>query len=186
MGVVQELSIGVLGLGEIGRTIATTCGQMGMRVSGLVRTIPDEASQLPGVTYYTMDELPKLLAASDYVCNVLPSTPATRGLLGGGALARCKPDACLINVGRGDVIAETELVDALQKGLLAGAVLDVFEKEPLPITSKLWGLPDVVITPHEAALSFPHQVAEAFAENLDRYLADPDSLCFQVDLTSGY
>lgn len=176
----------MLGLGEIGRCVAATCSHLGMSVTGLVRSIPPPDKQLPSVTYCTMDSLPELLKNSDYICNVLPSTAATRGMLGGGVLAECKPNACFINVGRGDIIPESELVSALEQRVLAGAILDVFETEPLPKESRLWALPNVVITPHESALSFPHQVAENFAENFNRFVDDPSSLLFQVDVSSGY
>ena len=75
---------------------------------------------------------------------------------------------------------------ALEQRVLSGAILDVFETEPLPRDSKLWSLPDVVITPHESALSFPHQVAEHFAENFDRFVDDPGKRLYQVDVSSGY
>ena len=83
-------------------------------------------------------------------------------------------------------MAESDLVAALEAGHLAGAVLDVFEKEPLRESSPLWSMPGVVITPHQAALSFPAQVADHFARNLDRFAVDPSSLEHQVDVTQGY
>ena len=104
----------------------------------------------------------------------------------GGMLSNCRKGACLINVGRGDVVSEQDLLSAVEAGHLSGAVLDVFEKEPLSESSPLWDTPGVVITPHQAALSFPAQVAEHFARNLDRFAADPSTLEHQVDVGQGY
>lgn len=185
---INTLSVGVMGVGEIGKEIATVCKGMGMSVSGMVRTKPSEADAVDGMTYYTTDELPLLLQSSDYVVNVLPSTPSTIGLLNGGMLANCKPKAsCLINVGRGDIVDEAELLRAIDAKDLGGAVLDVFQTEPLPETSRLWDTEGIVITPHVAAISFPEDVAAAFASNMERYQnGSPDHLKHQVNFSSGY
>lgn len=183
----SALSVGVLGMGDIGAHVAKVCSLMGMDVAGLVRTVPEPERQVPSVSYYRTEQLPELLQRSDYVVNILPSTPGTRGLLDGGVLAHCKPkSSCLINVGRGDVVAEDELVRALEAGELGGAVLDVYQQEPVPETSKLWRMPGVVMTPHVAATSFADQVATAFAQNMERYTADPGSMKHVVDFEHGY
>lgn len=92
----------------------------------------------------TTEELPKFLRACDYVVNILPSTEQTKGLLNGEVLKNCEEKkAVFINVGRGNIIRETDLVRALKKGWISGAILDVFEEEPLPQTSELWALPQV-------------------------------------------
>jgi len=118
--------------------------------------------------------------------SVLHIVSATRTGAAGGMLSHCRKGACLINVGRGDIVCERDLVSAIEAGHLSGAVLDVFEKEPLPESSPLWGLPGVVITPHQAALSFPAQVAEHFARNLENFAIDPNTLEHQVDVGQGY
>lgn len=184
----NTLSIGIMGVGEIGKEIAVVCQAMGMTVSGMVRNKPAADDAVVGMTYYTTDELHLMLQSSDYVVNVLPSTPHTTGLLNNGMLANCKPKmSCLINVGRGDIVHETELLRAIADNELGGAVLDVFQTEPLPETSRLWDTESVVITPHVAAISFPEDVATAFAANMERYQqGDPDQLIHQVNLAAGY
>ena len=118
---------------------------------------------------------------SDYVVNTLPSTSATRGLLDSGILARAcggnvasmeslvppRGPPVLINVGRGDIVSESTLIDALSRGYLSHAVLDVFAVEPLPPSSTLWDHDKVTITPHVAAVSYAHDVAAVFITNLE-------------------
>ena len=124
-----------MGLGEIGKHVAQVCSLLGMSVSGLVTRVPSDP--VPGVTYYTTSQLPDLLASSDYVVNVLPSTENTIGLLNGGMLSHCKAkQSCFINVGRGDIVAEDDLLKAIDAKELGGAVLDVFSTEPLPHSSR--------------------------------------------------
>ena len=153
-----ELTVGILGLGDIGGQIAKSCKDLGMTVWGFGRreqeNVPSSVHQ-----YRTKQNLPELLQACDFVCNVLPSTPSTKYFLSGNTFECCKvKKPVFINVGRGDVIDEKSLIHALEQGWLAGAVLDVFENEPLPKDSPLWDMPQVVITPHIASLSYPHEV----------------------------
>ena len=177
-----ELTLGILGVGDIGSAVARAAGAFGMTIWGL-RTSPDP---VPGVDrVFTPERLDKFLAGPDYLVNVLPSTPATRGLLSGETLSKCRPSAVLINIGRGDVVDEASLMRAVEKGWIGGAVLDTFQQEPLPEDSPLWslsaahfrederqaGLPGVTITPHVAALSLPGPVADVFEANLARYRA---------------
>jgi phosphoglycerate dehydrogenase-like enzyme len=96
-----------------------------------------------------------------------------------------KKTAVLINIGRGDAVIEEELIRALQQGLIGGAVLDVFEKEPLPEESPLWTLPHVVITPHNSGFSFPDDIVGLFAENHRRF-SKGESLLYRVDFERGY
>jgi len=131
----SELTLGILGVGDIGRAVAGAAKAFGMTVWGLrSRTDP-----VPGVDrVFAPEQLDEFLAGSDYLVNVLPSTPTTRSLLSGTTLKGCQPSAILINVGRGDVIDEASLVRAVGEGWIAGAALDVFPQEPLPTESPLW------------------------------------------------
>ena len=153
-----DLSVGILGLGDIGKEIARVCKALGMTVWAVGRRQRQEKP--PNVDQYrTLEFLPEVLQSCDYFCNVLPSTSVTYHLLSGNALECCsEKKPVFINIGRGDVIDETSLVNALQKGWISGAILDVFEKEPLPKDSPLWDMPQVTITPHYAAVPSSFQV----------------------------
>lgn len=153
-----QLSLGVLGLGNIGKCIAKYCKALGMTIWGIGRT---ERKELPVEVdeYRTMSGLGEMLQSCDYICNVLPSTPETKGLLSGDVLQACQSkQACFINIGRGDVIDTASIVKALKNGWISHAILDVFEEEPLPQNSELWDMPGVTITPHCCGRFFPNQV----------------------------
>ena len=164
----EGATLGVLGLGPIGLEVARIGQALHMEVIGLRRKARgDEPCETWG-----FERLPELLAISDYLVLALPLTRETRGLLDGASLARMKPEAALINVGRGGVVDETSLVRALRDGTLRAAALDVFEVEPLPDSSPLWDLPNVIVTPHcggFTATSHRH-AEEVFLENLGRYI----------------
>lgn len=176
------LTLGVMGLGSIGAHIAGTARAFGMKTIGY-RRAPAESPAVDKV--YSGGELPKFLSGADYVVVTLPATPATRHLLGREALAQLRPDAVLINVGRGSVIDTAALVDALGRRAIRGAVLDVFEEEPLPPEHPLWTLPGCYITPHNAATSFPADIARLFLENLKRFEAG-EPLAHRVEFERGY
>lgn len=154
----------VVGFGEIGREVARLAEAFGMRVVG-IRREPDERS-------FGVDRLDALVADADAIVVTLPLTDETRGLIGRDTIARMRDGAILVNVGRGAVIDEDALVDALRSQKLAGAALDVFAEEPLPPESPLWELDNVIVSPHTAALSVKEneRIVELFAENLRRYL----------------
>lgn len=183
--VMPKLTIGILGLGDIGQNLAKACKALGMTVWGVGRT--DKSDRQEFVDHYTtLSRLPEVLQSCDYVCNILPSTPATKYLLSGNVLESGKDKhPVFINVGRGDVIDEKSLIHALDEGWISGAILDVFEIEPLPKESALWKMPQVVITPHVAGTFFLEEVAENFAENLALYQAG-EKLKFCVDMEQGY
>lgn len=174
--------LGILGTGSIGRHLAETALHFGMVPLGFnTRGAPVEPFQ----QVFTRDNFAALLARCDYLLGVLPDTPATASLLNESALACLKPTALLINVGRGSLIDENALCRALQAGHLAGAVLDVFRKEPLSADSPLWQTPNLRITGHIAAVSSPQDITRLFLENYRRYCVG-EPLQYQVDFQKGY
>jgi phosphoglycerate dehydrogenase-like enzyme len=174
--------LGVLGTGSIGRHLAETARHFAMVPLGFnTRGKPTEPFQ----QVYSRDHLAELLARCDYLVGVLPDTPATTNLLDESALAALKPTALLVNVGRGSLIDEAALCRALQEGRLAGAVLDVFQEEPLPIDSPLWHTPNLQLTGHIAAVSSPQDITRLFLENYRRFCAG-EPLQNLVDFQKGY
>lgn len=172
----------VVGVGDIGRCIARAARALGMRVLGVTRSGrgPREAERV-----YRTGSLRTALAGADFVVLTLPLSDATRGLLGAPELAAMKPTAWLINLARGPIVSEVALLDALRGRRLGGAVLDVFDTEPLPADHPLWGLDNVVITPHISGPSTPREIGPIFADNLRRYAAGRP-LRHQVDRIRGY
>jgi phosphoglycerate dehydrogenase-like enzyme len=175
----------VIGLGSIGSEIAMTAALLKMRVIG-VRQNPERgpAGAHEAVGYQQLDSA---LARADFVVLAAPLTPQTRHLMDARRLQLFKPDAYLINVSRGGLIDEAALVNALRERRLGGAALDVFEEEPLPRRSKLWKLPQVLITPHTAFLTGKiwERHYDVFTGNLKRYLAG-EPLQDVVDKQRGY
>ncbi len=169
LGELEGGTLGIVGLGAIGAKTAEKARGLGMRVLGLRRT-PAKGS--PHVErMYGPDGLGELLAQSDWVAVAAALTPETQHLIGENELRQMKPSAYLINIARGSVIDESALIRALQEEWIAGAGLDVFEREPLPSDSPLWDMRNVVITPHFAGMT-PHysdRVIEIFCDNLRRY-----------------
>lgn len=185
-----SLTVGLLGCGDLGGAIARGAKAIGLRTVGFRR---DAARGVEGVDVMS-GELAPVLAQADFVVNTLPSTPETAGLLSGDALKPCAGrGVTLINVGRGDICTEEDILGALATGRLAKAVLDVFPVEPLPQSSPLWRHPDVLLTPHISAVSLPEDVADIFARNLRLYLEtpadaplDPTKLRYAVSWERGY
>jgi phosphoglycerate dehydrogenase-like enzyme len=172
----------VVGLGDIGRTIAASARAFGMRVLGVSRSggkIP-EAERV-----YKTREIRNAIAGADFVALTVPLTEATRGLIGAAELAAMKPSAWLINIARGPVVDEAALLDTLRAHRLGGAVLDVFDEEPLPRSHPLWALDRVVITPHISGPSTPGEIAPIFNDNLRRYV-NGRALRYRVDRKRGY
>jgi len=160
--------IGICGMGDIGRHLAKTARHFGMRVWGYrMRPTPCPAAD----RLFLPDAFHAFLAGVDVVVVTLPLTPATRGLFDEAAFSAMKPTALLINVGRGPVVSEQALVRAVEEGRIGGAVLDVFETEPLPTESPLWTLPGIFVTPHQAAVSFAEDIVALFLKNYRRFKA---------------
>eukprot|EP00746_Dinoflagellata_sp_MGD_P126047 gnl/MRDRNA2_/MRDRNA2_60975_c0_seq1.p1 gnl/MRDRNA2_/MRDRNA2_60975_c0~~gnl/MRDRNA2_/MRDRNA2_60975_c0_seq1.p1 ORF type:complete len:364 (+),score=62.41 gnl/MRDRNA2_/MRDRNA2_60975_c0_seq1:97-1188(+) len=172
-----RLTIGVIGLGDIGLEVARLCKALGMSTLGITKKLRSPEEQKAFVdSYLSMDNLPKLLSSCDYICNVLPSTKDTKGLLSGDVLKACSKESggkcpVFMNVGRGDVLSEASLLSALDNGWISGAILDVFEVEPLPKESRLWGMSNVVISPHVSAVSFPGETVEVMKANYQKYVS---------------
>ncbi|MDQ0718384.1 phosphoglycerate dehydrogenase-like enzyme [Streptomyces luteogriseus] len=161
----------VWGTGPIGRAIARLLRAVGMRVCGAGRTArPDDPDF---GTVHDTATLPSALAKADYVVLAAPLTDGTRGMVDASVLAAMKPGARLINVGRGGLVDEEALIDHLAAGRLAGAALDVFDREPLPAESALWDMPGVIVSPHMAGETTGEREAlvEVFLDNLSRRAA---------------
>jgi len=169
-------TVGIIGLGAIGSALAERASVLGMRV------LASRRSWQPGMTaphvdaLYGPGDLHALLAESDAVVLCAPSTAETRRMIDADALAAMKPGALFVNVGRGTMIDEPELIDALERGHVGAAVLDVTSEEPLPADNPLWDAPNVFISAHCSATSdgYVERVLAVFVDNLARYLAgDP-------------
>ncbi|MGA8763906.1 MAG: D-2-hydroxyacid dehydrogenase [Candidatus Sulfotelmatobacter sp.] len=179
-------TLGLIGLGSIGRTVAQMAAALGMRVIA-VREHVEKEKPAGVAAIFSPSQLDELLSHSDYVVIAAPLTSATQGLMNADRLAAMKPDAYLINVGRGPQVDEAALADALRSRRIAGAALDVFDEEPLPPESPLWDLDNLLITPHTAGLTGKlwHRHYELFSENLRRYHSG-EPLLFTVDKQKGY
>lgn len=211
---VSGATLGLVGLGSIGTEVARRALALDMRIVAIrehpERELPAALGSGPWVfqspfsteahdsgicaeqpaariAVYGTDDLERMLSTADYVVLAAPQRESTRALINAVSLAKMKKDAYLINVARGPLVDESALVEALRRGLIAGAALDVFDTEPLPATSPLWDLPNVLITPHSAALT--EQLWERhyamISDNLRRFLAG-DSLESAVDKCRGY
>lgn len=167
-------TLGVVGLGRIGAAVARLGKALGMTVLGLKRT-PGAArpADLGCDELYGPDGLAAVLRRAEFLVLVTPHTGETERMLGAAELALLPAGAVLINIGRGSVIDEGALVDALRAGRLGGAALDVFDTEPLPADSPLWDMPNVLVSPHSASTSDREnaRITELFCDNLRRYLA---------------
>ena len=164
----------VVGLGTVGSAVAERCAALGMEVVG-VRRSPDAVEAVERV--YPPDELQEATDGARFVVLCVPLTPETRGMVGERELERMDEDAFLVNVARGAVVDEDALVAALREGNIAGAALDVFETEPLPADNPLWGMDDVVVTPHAAVANraFYRGIAALVRENVERLNAGEES-----------
>ncbi|CAN5187777.1 D-2-hydroxyacid dehydrogenase [soil metagenome] len=177
-------TISIIGLGRIGEKTAQLAKAFGMKVLA-VRTHKIPAENVDEV--YTLSELDTVLGLSDFVVNCLPGTDATHGLYTLEKFKHMKPTSYFINIGRGLSLNEADLVTALQEKIIAGAGLDVFEIEPLPATSPLWEMANVILTPHSAGITpeYMNRVISIFCENLKAYVSQ-QPLPNEVDKEKGY
>ncbi len=178
-------TLGILGYGSLGREIARLVKPFGMKILVTkrdARHLRDEGYTIPGTgdpqgelpdRVYPSEATRSMLKECDYVVITLPLTSQTQHLINRDILKEMKPNAYLINIGRGSIVNEADLVHALKKGWIAGAGLDVFEAEPLPADSPLWRMENVILTPHVSGFT-PHydeRAVDIFVENLRRYLS---------------
>lgn len=181
-GMLRGKVIGLLGVGSIGAELARTAKFFGMTVRGYTRE-SETCGQVD--RYYHGEGILEFACGVDYLVCVLPNTPATRQIVSAELLAQLPPHALFINVGRGSAVDESALIQALETGAISGAVLDVFEQEPLPKRHPFWRTKNLFITFHTAAPSFPAEIARVFIENYRRYIAGAP-LEHVVDFERGY
>jgi D-2-hydroxyacid dehydrogenase (NADP+) len=176
----------IVGLGTIGQEVARRAHAFGMRVTGIRRRLDQPAPAFVD-RIVGPDRLDEALRGCDALVVSAPFLAGTDRLIRAEQIALLNPGAIVINVARGKIIDESALVDALQAGALGGAVLDVFEREPLDPASPLWRLPNVVISPHSAGVRPDHwdEVIDLFAENLRRYRCG-EPLLNMVNCDAGY
>jgi phosphoglycerate dehydrogenase-like enzyme len=182
---VAGATLGLVGLGSIGRPLLRSAKALGMRVIA-VREHPEKGSEGADAVFGP-EEIDELFRQADYVVLAAPVTDRTRATANAARLALMKSTACLINVGRGPLVDEAALAAALREKKIGGSALDVFPKEPLAADSPLWDLPNLLITPHTAALTDKlwERHYALFSENLRRYLEGLTLLAL-VDKRKGY
>ncbi|CAN7244083.1 glyoxylate/hydroxypyruvate reductase A [Pseudorhodoferax sp. LjRoot39] len=178
----DETTAAVLGLGQLGATAAHELQRQGFRTLGWSRS----PRQIEGVACFSgMETLDAVLGQADIVVLMLPLTPQTQNLFDRARLERLRPGAAFVNVARGALVDQAALTALLQSGHIGSATLDVFEREPLPATDPLWGMPHVLITPHLASVAIPSSSARQIAANILRVAAGepPDN---RIDRSRGY
>jgi glyoxylate/hydroxypyruvate reductase A len=178
----KTFTVGVLGLGKLGAPVVRTLRQLGFPVRGWSRTPKD----LPGIACYAgMDQLDDFLAGTRVLVCMLPLTPETGNLLDRARLSRLPDGAYLINVARGALVAEPDLLALIRAGHIAGATLDVFRNEPLPAPHPFWSEPRITITPHIAALTLREEAVRQIAAKI-KLLEQGETVADVVDLQKGY
>lgn len=181
-GVLRGKTIGLLGVGSIGAHLAGTAKHFGMTVRGYTRA-SESSNQVD--RYYHGDDLIEFAEGLDYLVSVLPRTEDTNQLVDRKLLEALPQHAVFINVGRGNAVDEPALAEALKEGQLAAAVLDVFEKEPLPEDHPFWTTPNLYMTFHTSAISYPEDITKLFVENYQLYI-EGKPLKHVVDFKRGY
>ncbi len=177
----RNTTIGIIGTGNLGTAVGNACSSLGFQVLGWART----AKQLDFPTFHGQDALYEMLGKCDYVVTLLPATSKTHDIIDKQFLAAMKSSATLMNPGRGALLDEDALLDALDNCAIRKAVLDVFKIEPLPKNHPFWARSDILITPHIAAKSRVETACDTIADNLIR-LKNGDELLHLVDRNQGY
>lgn len=181
-GMLRDKTIGLLGVGSIGAHLAKTAKHFGMTVHGYTRS----SENCPDVdTYYHGDSLLDFVSKLDYLVGVLPNTSETQHIVDADVLNTLPAHAIFVNVGRGSTVDEPALMEALENDQIAGAVLDVFEQEPLPEAHPFWTTPNLLLTFHTSAPSLPEDLTNLFVENYHRFIKG-EELKYQVDFERGY
>ncbi len=181
-GTLKGKCIGLLGVGTIGAHLATTAHHFGMTVYGLTR----QSEACPDVDrYFHASNVSAFTSELDYLVCSLPGTPETKGIINSEFLSGLPQKAWLVNIGRGSAVDESALVEALNNGTLAGAILDVFTKEPLPADHPLWNTPNTYITFHTAARNYLPDIASLFIENYKLFI-EGKALSCMVDFKLRY
>lgn len=181
-GVLRGKTLGLLGVGSIGAHLAGTAKHFKMNVRGYTRK-SETSAQVD--EYYHGEDLLKFAEGLDYLVSVLPRTEDTNRIVDSKLLKLLPPHAVFINVGRGNSVDEPALVKALEEGELAMAVLDVFDQEPLPAEHPFWKTPNLYMTFHTSAISYPEDITKVFVENYQLYV-DGKPLKYVVDFQKGY
>ncbi|MGA3188940.1 MAG: D-2-hydroxyacid dehydrogenase [Bryobacteraceae bacterium] len=187
---IEELggkTIGIVGYGEIGRAVAERAKPFGCRIFALRRKPENSAGNALIDRAYAPTQINEMIAACDFVVAAAPLTPETRGLVGAGQIAAMKTSAVVINIGRGPVIDEAALVDALRANRIRGAALDVFDVEPLPQGHPFYKLPNVLLSPHSAdhTPGWRELAVQCFLDNFARFVKG-EPLENVVDKHAGY
>jgi glyoxylate/hydroxypyruvate reductase A len=179
---IEQFPVGVMGLGAIGSIVARQLAVIGFPVLGWSagHKVIDNIRTFDGET-----GLSAFLSESRVVVNLLPLTDKTEGLINKKFFSRMSAESFLINIGRGQHICEDDVLEALEEGLIAGAMLDVFEAEPLPSKSPLWNHPKVIITPHVSGLTVPQAALDQIIGNIKR-IENGHALDSVVDRIKGY
>jgi phosphoglycerate dehydrogenase-like enzyme len=196
----SEKTLGIVGYGSIGRDLARLAAGLGMKIVATKRNLKelvetdayneegrgDVNAEIPE-RLYPPEALASMVSVCDYVVLAVPFTPETKNMVNAEILAAMKPSAYLINIARGGVVNEADLLDALKQGKLAGAALDVFEQEPLPADHPLWQEENVIISPHISGntIVYHEKAAAVFIENLQRYL-EGRTMLNKLDPSKGY
>ena len=192
-------TVGIVGYGSIGRQIAHLLQTFGVTIVATKRDVmhPQDTGYIKSgqgdpqgdlfQRLYPIQALPSMLHQCDFIVVTIPLTTSTRNLISGEQLASVKPTAYLVDISRGGIVDHAALIPALQERRLAGAALDVFPEEPLPPTSPLWHMPNVIISPHISGVSlhYNERAVALFAENLNRYLTGLP-LYNRYDTSAGY
>ncbi len=177
----SDCVIGVMGLGEMGMEVSERLLVNGFEVVGYSKT----KKEIEGIDTFSSKEIDEFLARTNILVCLLPLTEETDGILDLELFKKLKKPAYLINVARGQHLIEEDLIYGLDTGVLSGATLDVFEKEPLPTNHLFWNRPKIMITPHVASITDPKEAASLIVENYKRSLSGMD-LLFEVDRAKGY
>nr|WP_315593825.1 glyoxylate/hydroxypyruvate reductase A [uncultured Cupriavidus sp.] len=178
----RQVTVGIMGLGSIGAVVADVIAALGFNVIGWTRS-DARASRVP--VFVGEEGMDAFLGQSDFLVCLLPSTPQTAGLLGRSLLAKLPKGSFVVNVARGGIVIEDDLLALVNEEHLSGAALDVFATEPLPPDSAFWRHERILVTPHIAAQPSVGPVVEQFIENLQR-LASGEPLLNEVDRLAGY